>query len=127
MLRLSSNRDHLKIVSDQWGGPTSARSIAHMAMNIITKAGTGPDQKGIFHFSGASDTTWADFAEAVFNAAKRSMTVEKIKTSEYPTPARRPLNSRLDCSRILESFGIERSDWRSDMMDVMKDLKGVDW
>ncbi len=127
MLRLSSNRDHLKIVSDQWGGPTSARSIAHMAMNIITKAGTGPDQKGIFHFSGASDTTWADFAEAVFNAAKRSMTVEKIKTSQYPTPARRPLNSRLDCSRILESFGIERSDWRSDMMDVMKDLKGVDW
>ena len=123
MLRLSSNRDHLKIVSDQWGGPTSASSIARMAMNIITKAGTGPEQKGIFHFSGAPDTTWADFAEAVFNAAKRSMTVEKIKTSQYPTPARRPLNSRLDCSRILESFGIERSDWRSDMMDVMKDLK----
>ena len=103
-------------------GRTAFESIARMAMNIITKAGTGPEQKGIFHF-GYSDTTWADFAEAVFNAAKRSAAVEKSKHLNTPhLPDVRW--SRLDCSRILESFGIERSDWRSDMMDVMKDLKG---
>ena len=124
MLRLSKEHDHLRIVADQKGGPTSAKSIATACMDIVSKAGQG---KGIFHFSGALDTTWAEFAEAVFRTAKRTVFVEKIRTSDYLTPARRPLNSRLDCSYLATSFGISRPDWQQDMMDVMLELKGEDW
>lgn len=113
MLRLSETRDALNIVEDQIGGPTPADAIAAacltMARAMVDDGGKG----GMHHFSGAPDTSWKGFAEEIFARAGRKMTVTGIPTSAYPTPAQRPLNSRMDCSALKAQFGIDRPDWRT--------------
>ncbi|MEO1987984.1 MAG: dTDP-4-dehydrorhamnose reductase [Martelella sp.] len=121
MLRLAESRDSLTIVADQIGGPTSARAIALACKVMAEQLIKDPAKSGIYHFSGAPDTSWADFARAIFEMAGRAVTVTDIPTSDYPTPAKRPLNSRLDCS-TLSAFGLARPDWRTDLAQVLTEL-----
>lgn len=121
MLRLTETRDRLRIVADQIGGPTPARAIAQACLTIADALQRTPDLSGIYHFSGAPDVSWAGFAREIFAQARRDVAVEEIPSADYPTPARRPLNSRLDCS-ALAAFDLERPDWRADLTDVLKEL-----
>tara|TARA_B100000614_G_scaffold222979_1_gene211057 strand:+ start:75 stop:923 length:849 start_codon:yes stop_codon:yes gene_type:complete len=124
MLRLAESRDSLTIVADQIGGPTSARAIALACKVMAEQLIRDPAKSGIYHFSGAPDTSWADFARAIFKMAGRAVTVTDISTSDYPTPAARPLNSRLDCS-TLSVFGLARPDWRTDLAHVLTELGAI--
>ena len=122
ILRLSETRDHLTIVADQIGGPTPAAAVAQSCVTIAKVLISEPDKGGIYHFSGSPDTSWAGFAREIFNSAGRKVTVEDIPTSAYPTPAKRPLNSRLDCSSLTSQFGITRPDWRIATKEIVKAL-----
>ncbi|WP_406870114.1 dTDP-4-dehydrorhamnose reductase [Thioclava sp. 'Guangxiensis'] len=123
MLRLSETRDKLTVVADQIGGPTSARAIAKACVAIADQLKADPAKAGIYHFSGAPDASWADFARDIFAQAGRSTAVEDIPTAAFPTPAKRPSNSRMDCSSTLATFGISRPDWKADLADVLKELE----
>ena len=122
MLRLSDTRTQLSIVADQIGGPTPAAAIADACVTIARTLISEPDKGGIYHFSGAPDTSWAGFARTIFAAARRSVQIEEIPTSAYPTPAARPLNSRLDCSSLTSQFDIRRPDWRDATHEIVKAL-----
>jgi len=122
MLRLGAERDSLTIVADQIGGPTPARAIAQACLNIAGQLATDPGKSGTYHFSGAPDTSWADFARAIFDQAGLTCAVTDIPSTDYPTPAQRPLNSRLDCSSTQQAFGIPRPDWRAGLADILSDL-----
>ncbi len=81
---------------------------------------------GLYHFAGDPDVTWAGFAREIFRQAGLGCHVRDIATADYPTPARRPGNSRLDCSRIGKDFGIERPDWRRGLAAVLKELESAE-
>jgi len=122
MLRLGAERDKLTIVADQIGGPTPARAIAEACLSIASQLIEDGSKSGIYHFSGAPDVSWADFAREIFARAELTCAVEDIPTTAYPTPAERPLNSRLDCSATERVFGITRPDWRKGLDDILKEL-----
>ncbi|OOY27834.1 dTDP-4-dehydrorhamnose reductase [Thioclava sp. L04-15] len=124
MLRLSESRDHLTIVADQIGGPTPAKAIAEASLTMAAQLQRSPEKSGVYHFSGSPDVSWAGFAREIFARAGRGVTVEDIPTADYPTPAKRPLNSRLDCSD-LAVFGLTRPDWRSGLNEVLIELGAV--
>ena len=125
MLRLSDTRDALKVVADQIGGPTPARDIAAACLQIAEQLIADPSKSGTYHYSGAPDASWADFARAIFEQAGRMLTVTPIPTTDYPTPAKRPLNSRMDCRATEQVFGIRRPDWRDGLNVISKDLEGT--
>ncbi len=122
MRRLGAERDALSIVADQIGGPTPARDIAAACVEIARALTQDPSKSGTYHFSGAPDVSWADFAREIFAQSALSVDVTDIPTSQYPTPAQRPLNSRLDCSTTTATFGIRRPDWRTGLAGVLSDL-----
>lgn len=122
MLRLGAERGQLNIVADQIGGPTSANSIASVCLAIANALESDVERAGIFHFAGYPDASWADFAREIFAAAEIDCEVCDISSSEYPTPAKRPLNSRLDCSNTEDKFGIIKPDWRVDLQNVLETL-----
>lgn len=123
MLRLGAEREALTIVADQVGGPTSARAIAQACVRMAEVLQQDPLRSGTYHFSGAPDVSWADFARAIFAEAGLTVAVTDIPSSDYPTPAARPLNSRLDCSTTMAAFGVDRPDWREDLRAVLEDLQ----
>jgi dTDP-4-dehydrorhamnose reductase len=112
MLRLSETRDALNVVDDQIGGPTPAADIARACLTMAQALASDPGKAGTYHFSGAPDVSWAGFARETFAEAGRDVTVTGIPTTEFPTPASRPLNSRMDCTTLETTFGIPRPDWR---------------
>lgn len=122
MLRLSESRDKLTIVADQIGGPTPAAAIANALWQIAKAFDAGQGTSGIYHFSGAPDVSWADFAREIFDQAGREVAVEDIPSTAYPTPAARPKNSRLSCDRLAQDYGINRPDWHSGVAAALKDL-----
>ena len=122
MLRLGAERDRLTIVADQIGGPTPAADIA-AALTMIRAMQEDPAKGGLYHFAGAPDVSWADFAREIFAQAGLAPEVADIPTADYPTPARRPLNSRLDCGRIARDFGIPRPDWRAALARELKEMQ----
>ena len=122
MLRLSETRDRLTVVADQIGGPTPAAAIAAALLDMAGQLATDPARSGTYHLSGAPDTSWAGFAREIFRQAGRATVVEDIPSSAYPTPARRPLNSRLDCTSLATTFGIPRPDWRQGLAAILKEL-----
>ena len=77
---------------------------------------------GTYHFAGTPDTTWAAFARAIMARAALPCRIDEIATADYPTPARRPLNSRLDCSDFTRDFGVARPDWRAGLDTILKEL-----
>lgn len=122
MLRLGAERERLTIVADQVGAPTPARAIAAACLSMAHQLTADPAKSGTYHFAGTPDTSWAGFAREIFAQAGLSCDVIDIPTSDYPTPARRPLNSRLDCSATTTAFGIERPDWRAGLRDILQTL-----
>jgi dTDP-4-dehydrorhamnose reductase len=122
MLCLGAERESLNVVADQIGGPTPAAAIAQ-ALITAAKAMTEGAEGGTHHFSGAPDTSWADFARAIMAEANLPCRINDIPTSEYPTPAKRPLNSRLDCRALTSAFGIPRPDWRDGLTAIVKELR----
>lgn len=122
MLRVGPARGALRVVDDQIGGPTPAADIAAACLKIAAHLAAHPGDAGVYHFAAAPDTSWAAFADAIFEMAQLDVVVEHIPTTEYPLPAPRPLNSRLDCSKTEAVFGIPRPDWRAGLADILNDL-----
>mgnify|MGYP005847037921 CR=1 FL=1 len=122
MLRLGRERGAVRVVADQIGGPTPAAAIAGACLTIAAVLAAGRAGPGTHHLAGAPDTSWADFARAIFAAAGMDVAVTDIATADYPTPARRPANSRLDCTSLTETFGIARPDWRAHLAAVVAEL-----
>ena len=122
MLRLGADRDTLNIVNDQIGGPTSAADIADALMKIAQLFHKGQGRSGIYHFSSDPAVSWAGFATEVFKQSELDIKVTGIPASDYPTPAKRPSNSRMDCSDIEAAFGISRPDWRKSLTNILKEL-----
>lgn len=118
MLRLGAERDKLTVVSDQIGGPTSAASIAAALLHIAQT----PGPSGVYHFAGAPAVSWADFARNIFCQSDTDCAVEDILSEAYPTPAKRPHNSRLNCAALKQDYGIDQPDWRADLRDVLTAL-----
>ena len=121
MLRLGRDRESLNVVADQIGGPTPASSIAE-ALITAARAMANGARGGTHHLSGAPDTSWADFARAIMAKAALPCRINDIPTADYPTPARRPLNSRLDGRSLETAFGITRPDWRQGLAAIVKEL-----
>ena len=125
MLRLGKERESVSIVGDQFGGPTCADDIASASVQIAKVLRTDPKLKGIWHYSGQQDCNWADFAKEIFLQAEIDCQVHSIASSEYPTAATRPLNSRLDCSTTERDFGIKRPFWKDSLNAVLAELGDV--
>ncbi|MCQ0969120.1 dTDP-4-dehydrorhamnose reductase (plasmid) [Paracoccus sp. TK19116] len=123
MLRLGAEKDGINVVADQIGGPTPAAAIARALLTMGEQMIGDSDKRGLYHFAGGPETSWAGFAREIFAQAGVSCDVNEIPTADYPTPAQRPLNSRLDCSRIEADFGIARPDWNAGLADVLAELK----
>jgi dTDP-4-dehydrorhamnose reductase len=118
MLRLGAERPELRIVDDQLGCPTYAPHLAEAILSVAARLGRDADSVppwGIYHAAGSGHTSWCGFARAIFaEVAARGghvPAIVSITTADYPTPARRPANSRLDCDRFAAAFGIRLPDW----------------
>jgi dTDP-4-dehydrorhamnose reductase len=138
ILRLASERDVLRIVADQHGAPTWSRDLARMIVHVIERCEQAAEDRdlsrvlsdvgGIYHAAGSGETTWFGFAnEAVRlqqerNPYKQLAMVQAISTSEYPTPAKRPANSRLDCGKLADRFGWSMMDWKDSLESVLSEL-----
>ncbi|AUW56890.1 dTDP-4-dehydrorhamnose reductase [Sphingobium sp. SCG-1] len=128
MLRLAADRDEVSVVGDQVGNPTSALDIADGIMRVAINLVSSPDPalRGIFHMTASGEASWADFAEAVFatSAAQGGphAKVRGVATAEYPTLARRPANSRLDCALIADAHGIILPDWHQSLKTAIARL-----
>ncbi len=124
MLRLAKTRDELGVVDDQRGCPTSALDLADAAIAVLgnLKTNLDPALRGLFHATGSGEGTWADLAVAVFATSSArggpSAHVNRILTADYPTPAKRPANSRLDCSKLAATHGVRLPDWRQGVEQV---------
>lgn len=121
MRRLGAERPSLNVVADQIGGPTPAAAIAE-ALATAARAMLAGAPGGTHHFSGAPDCSWADFAREIMAQSALPCTVQDIATSAYPTPARRPANSRMNCDSLEQAYGIPRPDWRIHLSKVLKEL-----
>ena len=122
MLRLAETRSELGVVGDQYGCPTPAEDIAVVCVNLADQMLQG-SPGGTYHYSGAPTVSWADFAKTIFEYAELDVQVNEIQTSEYPTKARRPQCSALDCSSLFEDFGIHTSDWKYGLSKVLMELR----
>lgn len=130
MLRLAGERDEVGVVADQRGNPSSALDIADaiiaVARNLLTN--DDPALRGIFHCAGAGEASWAEFAEGIFEVsadrAGPSARVRHIGTVDYPTPARRPANSRMDCSKLARVHGVQLPGWHDSVREVVGRLVG---
>lgn len=135
MLRLGRDREELSIVSDQIGAPTAAHTLAEIALRFASKildSKTNKNQEafgGIYHVASRGETSWYEFARSIFETGKEldfPLSVKAVKpilSSEYPTPAKRPLNSRLNISKVEERLGITLPPWQESMLEVLKRLR----
>ncbi len=124
MLRLGKTREALTVVADQIGGPTPARDLARACHRIACQMRDDPGKGGLYHYAGVPSVSWADFAREIFGQAGLGCAVNDIPSSGYPTPAPRPLNSRLDCADTERDFGIAQPDWRQGLAEILIDLEG---
>ena len=126
MRRLSETRDRITVVDDQIGGPTCARDIAQTCISIAEQLIQDPTKSGIYHYSGQPNVSWCQFANAIFEQMGCKTIASPIPTTEYPTPALRPLNSRLDCEATQDTFGIARPFWKDGLGEILRNLEGED-
>lgn len=131
MLRLGGERERLTVVDDQRGCPTAAADLARACLAIAETLARDPDAPGgTFHFANAGDTTWCGFAREIFarSAARlpRVPEVAAITTAQYPTPARRPADSRLDCSDTVARFGVAQPDWKTALAATLARLAAIE-
>jgi dTDP-4-dehydrorhamnose reductase len=126
MLRLGRERDEMSVIDDQFGAPTWTRHLADATALLSSKS---PNVKGIFHLTAGGRTTWFDYARTIFEEAHRLGLMAKVPqlrrvaSTNWPTPAKRPANSVLDCSRLREQAGISLPDWRVGVRDCLTDLQ----
>jgi dTDP-4-dehydrorhamnose reductase len=113
MLRLARERPELRVVDDQVGAPTSSLAIARATAQLLR-----PGAHGLYHLSAAGRTSWCGFARAILGRAGIATPVVAIRTEDYPAPARRPRNSRLDCSRLRADFGVVLAPWEEGLAEV---------
>ncbi|AJY13693.1 dTDP-4-dehydrorhamnose reductase [Burkholderia dolosa] len=119
MLKLGAERPELRVVADQIGAPTWARTIAAATSHIVAQRAASADtdwwarRSGVYHLTAAGATSWCGFAEAIFAMAPHRPSVVPISSDDYPTPAKRPANSRLALEKLTETFGLQMPDWRS--------------
>jgi dTDP-4-dehydrorhamnose reductase len=131
MLRLAADRDEVSVVADQIGTPTSALDIADGIVAVAENLARSdsPSMRGTFHMTGSGQATWAEFAEHIFAASAAaggpSARVIHIATSEFPTAAKRPSNSRLNCSKLAEAHSVRLPDWRISTTEVVNRLLGA--
>ncbi|HEU4968602.1 dTDP-4-dehydrorhamnose reductase [Sphingomonas sp.] len=121
MLRLGAERASLRVVDDQRGCPTSATDIAEALLTIATEEGPA----GTWHFVNAGEASWCELARFVFDRAGMDVAVEPITTDQYPTPARRPANSRLATDKLQRTFGIRPRPWQDAVGEVVDTLMGA--
>ena len=124
MRRLSKTRDHITVVDDQIGGPTCARDIAQTCISITEQLIQDQSKSGIYHYSGQPNVSWCQFANAIFEQMDCKTIASPIPTTEYPTPALRPLNSRLNCEATQDTFRIARPFWRDGLAEILRELEG---
>ncbi len=132
MLRLATERDHLRVINDQIGAPTGAELIADVTAHAIRAVQGHPELAGIYHLAASGETSWHAYARFVIEYARETgqcirvlpEQIEPIPTSEYPTPARRPLNSRLSTDKLREAFGLCLPDWRVGVQRMFDELPG---
>lgn len=128
LLRLGREREVVHVVDDQYGCPTYAADLAETILRIATQFfNDGQVQWGTYHYCGKGVTTWHGFAEEVFRLASeyeplKVKRVEPISTAEYPTPAQRPVNSTLDCSLLVKTFGIHPQPWAESLARMLEML-----
>ncbi|MBM3094846.1 dTDP-4-dehydrorhamnose reductase [Ensifer sp. T173] len=128
ILRAAETRTELGVVDDQVGNPTSALDIADAILTVGRNLLGSNDlaMRGIFHLTGRGAATWAEFAEEIFRVSKMMggpfAKINRISTSDYPTPARRPANSRLNCERIAEYHGVILPNWKISTSGVVRHL-----
>lgn len=128
MLRVGATRPELGVVDDQRGCPTNALDLADACIAVAANLLARPDAtlRGVFHTAGTGEASWADFAEAIFAASGAHggpvAAVRRITTAEYPTPAQRPANSRLDCARLAAAHGVRLPAWRDSLPPVVARL-----
>lgn len=122
MLRVGATRDTLTVVDDQHGNPTSAHDIADTLLALGRRHADWPDGE-IVHVAGTGDTTWCGFATAIVATLPNPPTVTPITTAEYPTPARRPANSRLDGTRLASRYGLALPHWQDALPPVLERLR----
>jgi dTDP-4-dehydrorhamnose reductase len=128
ILRMAAERDRLAVVADQRGCPTAARDIAKTCLDMAMRCASEPEgvPYGVYHFAGAGDASWFEFATAIveMSAGRRAKAAQvvPIRTSEYPTAATRPLDSRLDCTAIVRAFGVSLRSWREALEETIDRL-----
>jgi dTDP-4-dehydrorhamnose reductase len=138
ILKLARERERLRIVADQHGAPTWSRDLARMTASVIAQCETTAlggdvaavlaDVGGVYHSAGAGETTWHGFATEAVRLQRekepevRFAEIEAITTAEYPTPARRPTNSRMNCEKLTGQFGWKMMDWWDSLGKVLAEL-----
>lgn len=139
MLKLAAQRESLSVVADQTGAPTPARLIANVTALALQQVLTQPckdsnghsDASGVYHLAAAGHTNWYQFAEAIFALARQAgmplalqeKQFKAITTAQYPTPAQRPTNSRLDLSKLEQTFGLVLPDWHSQLAQTFQEYR----
>ena len=130
MLRLAQERERLTVIDDQWGSPTGAELIADVTVHAITQAQREPACGGTYHLAAAGETTWNGYARFVLDTARalrpdlplKAQEVAQVPTAAFPTPARRPLNSRLDTSRLRSTFGLTLPHWQTGVRRMLAEI-----
>jgi dTDP-4-dehydrorhamnose reductase len=128
ILRLASEREELKVVGDQYGCPTYAADLAGAILEITKQINSGrPIEWGIYHYCGRGVTTWHEFARKICELGEkytpiRVKDIKAISTDQYPTPAKRPPYSALDCSKIERVFGIQTRPWQDSLAEMMEKM-----
>ncbi len=135
MLRLAKERDQLKVIADQIGAPTGAELLADVTAHAIRTVQTTPDGQtlaGLYHLVAGGETSWYDYAKFVVEYARRvdlplrvaPDAILPIATTDYPTPAKRPLNSRLDTQKLQSAFGLLLPDWKDGVQRMLVEICG---
>jgi dTDP-4-dehydrorhamnose reductase len=132
MLKLAAERDALKVINDQLGAPTGADLLADVTAHAIRATQAKPELAGLYHLVAAGQTTWFDYARHVIEWARSQGTsikvapdaISAVPTTEYPTPAKRPLNSRLDTRKLQHAFGLSLPHWQAGVERMLTEHLG---
>jgi dTDP-4-dehydrorhamnose reductase len=130
MLRLAQERERLTVIDDQWGAPTSAELLADVTAHAIRHLQHRPEDGGLYHCVAGGETTWHSYAKYVISHASKAQSAIKIKateiapvpTSAFPTPARRPHNSRLDTRKLQATFGLVLPHWQQGVARMLAEI-----
>lgn len=130
MLRLASERDQLKVISDQIGAPTGAELLADVTAHALRGVQTQPELAGLYHLAAGGETSWHGYAQFVIEYARRAgqpirvrpEAIIAIPTRDYPTPAQRPLNSRLETGKLQAAFGLSLPAWQSGVERMLAEV-----